>query len=84
MYRPGTPGNVLQRPPIPGLLLMADYCSNILLHCLIKGDHTPIAISAPTIWDVDDLRKHIHDRGQFSALRGSNAKDLIIWKVSTS
>ena len=58
--------------------------SDVALWCLVEGDSTPFKVIAPLNADIDDLKTLVRERGINVAERTILAKDLTVWKVSTS
>jgi len=52
------------------------------LWCLVEGDLTPFQVYAPLFMNIAQLKKLIHEEGKDGVLRGIDAKDLKLWKVS--
>ncbi len=52
------------------------------LWCLVQGDSTPFKVTIRTNNDINDLKKRVHEEGKNGVLRGIDAKDLKLWKVS--
>ena len=54
------------------------------LWCLVKDDPKPFKVIIRTNNDVDDLKELIHEKRKDGILRGIDAADLKLWKVSSS
>jgi hypothetical protein len=51
------------------------------LWCLIEGESTVFSVMAPLNTNINDLKELIRGKGVYGALRGVDAKDLILFKV---
>jgi hypothetical protein len=54
------------------------------LFCLVQGDSTVFSVDVPTSKSVSKLRQLIYETAIHASKRDILAKDLILWKVSTS
>lgn len=54
-----------------------------ILWCIIQGDDTTFKVVVPVDADIDDLRELVKEKG-ISENQRILAKDLILWKASTS
>ena len=57
-----------------------------VLWCIVSAEQTPtpFMIKAPTNIDIGDLKEAIKEKGKNGVLGRIDAKDLVLWKVSTS
>ena len=57
-----------------------------VLWCVVSAEQTltPFKIKATTNIDIGDLKEAIKEKGKNGALGRIDAKDLVLWKVSTS
>ena len=54
-----------------------------VLWCFIKDDHNAFKVIAPVDTDIDEVKELIWEKGKYDKLRGTDAKDLVLWKVRT-
>jgi hypothetical protein len=54
-----------------------------VLWCFIKDDHNAFKVIAPVDIDIDEVKELIWEKGKYGKLRGTDAKDLVLWKVRT-
>ena len=58
--------------------------SHVVLWCLVERDSTPFDVTVPVNASIGRLKKLIHENGINDTERSILAKDLVLWKVSTS
>ena len=62
---------------------MADN-ANCVLWCLVNSKGTPFKIRVPINFDIGDMKELVKEKRKNGILRGIDATDLVLWKVSTS
>jgi Crinkler effector protein N-terminal domain len=53
-----------------------------MLFCLLEGDTVPFSVEVSSDTNIFSLKKSIRSEHNFRLLRGVDAVDLVLWKVS--
>jgi hypothetical protein len=53
------------------------------LWCFIKGDSKAFRVTALGKTSIDEVKVLVWEKGKNGVLSGTDAKDLVLWKVST-
>jgi Crinkler effector protein N-terminal domain len=61
---------------------MADDTHHVLW-CFIKGDSTAFEVPALDKTSIAEVKRWVWEEGKNGILSGTDAKDLVLWKVST-
>ena len=54
-----------------------------MLWCLIEDDSNPFEVTPPVAASVSRLKELVWEKGRNGVLRGTDAKDLALYKVSS-
>ena len=54
-----------------------------VLWCVVSREQTPFMIKAPANVNISELKEAIKEKGDNGVLGRIDAKDLVLWKVST-
>lgn len=56
---------------------------SLQLCCLVEADHEPLYLTVSVNSEIGELKELIHGKCKWRSLSGTNAIDLILFKVST-